>query len=42
MFHSVEGNNNFDMPLRGEDQTVEVMKGYVKALAELQSGETIA
>ena len=41
-FHSVEGDDNFDMPLRGEDQTVEVMKGYVKALAELWSGETIA
>ena len=41
-FHSVEGDDNFDMPLRGADQTVEVTKGYVKVLAELRSGETIA
>ena len=42
MFHSVEGDNNFDMPLRGEEQITEVTKGCVKALAELRSGETIA
>ena len=42
MFHSVEGDDNFDMPLRGEEQITEVTKGYVKALAELRSGETIA
>ena len=30
------------MPLRGEEQITEVTKGYVKALAELRSGETIA
>ena len=41
-FHSVEGDNNFDMPLRGEDQTVEVTKGYAKALAGLWSGGTMA